>query len=187
MLLLGYGAFGFFPGFSAIYLLKVLEASVNYSIYGTAKHALFLPLNPIDTCHAKMTIDTLFWRFGDLLQALTIFVGLHILNFTTQSFVYVNIALALIAVLLAKAIATRYRFALRRGTGHENTVLPVGACGQDRIVDKTCQPGRPDRPPQERYPLSVPHLHSRFIPIHRLEQVRESADHHEQESGSGLV
>lgn len=109
VMVIGYSIFGFVPVFSAIYVLKILEASVDYSIQGTARHALFLPLNPIVTCHAKMAIDTFFWRFGDLILALVVLVGLNVLNLGTMHFVIINVILALVCTILAISVGASYR------------------------------------------------------------------------------
>lgn len=108
-LVLGYAMYGIIPVFTSIYLLKILEASLDYSIQGTAKHALFLPLNPIVTCHAKMTIETFFWRFGDLVQALMIFLGLNFLNLGSHHFAAINLILAVVCISIAASIGRDFR------------------------------------------------------------------------------
>ena len=136
ILVVGYSVFGFVPAFGAIYLLKILEASVDYSIHGTAKHALFLPLNPIVTCHAKMTIDTFFWRFGDLIQALLIFVGLNFLDFGTTHFVVINVVLAIVCVVLAHSVGASYRLLAgdERSSDESATTASEQLPGRSRIA-----------------------------------------------------
>lgn len=109
VLTMGYAVFGFMPVFSTIYVLKILEASIDYSVQGTAKHALFLPLNPVVTCHAKMTVDTFFWRFGDLINAIVIGLGINFFGFDTAHFVAINVGLSAICVALALSIGADYR------------------------------------------------------------------------------
>ncbi len=123
VMVIGYSIFGFVPVFSAIYVLKIIEASVDYSIQGTARHALFLPLNPIVTCHAKMAIDTFFWRFGDLIQALVVLVGLNVLNLETVHFVIINVILALVCTILAVSVGANYRALAGTKTSTEKSPL----------------------------------------------------------------
>ncbi len=54
---------------------RSLENSTDYSIQNTARQALFLPTSREAKYKAKQAIDSFFWRAGDLLQAVVVFVG----------------------------------------------------------------------------------------------------------------
>ena len=82
---LGYGMLalspllgGFVPIFTLIRLVKIAENSIDYSLMNTTRHALFLPVDRDAKYEGKTAIDTFFWRFGDLVQAGAVFVGLQL-------------------------------------------------------------------------------------------------------------
>lgn len=111
--LLGYGIMAFIPIFSIIRLVKILENSVDYSINQTTRHALYLPLGRAQKYEGKTTIDTFFWRFGDLIQAGAFWVGLNVAGLTIPQFAFVNLALAGVWLGLAIALGRRYRHHVR--------------------------------------------------------------------------
>jgi AAA family ATP:ADP antiporter len=51
--------------------------------------------------NAKQAIDTFFWRAGDVLSALLVFVGTQVLAFKTQHFALVNMVLVAIWLMIA--------------------------------------------------------------------------------------
>jgi AAA family ATP:ADP antiporter len=104
----GYGLMAFMPVFSIIRLVKILENSTDYSIMNTARHSLFLPLRAAEKYQARITIDAFFWRFGDLIQALVVYIGIYLLDFETRHFVIMNMFLALVWIALSVQIGRRY-------------------------------------------------------------------------------
>lgn len=92
--LAGYALVAFIPVFTLIRLFKLIENSTDYSLMNTARHALYLPLTAAQKYEGKTTIEAFFWRFGDLLQAGAIFVGLHWLQFDIREFAMLNVALS---------------------------------------------------------------------------------------------
>src|SRR5207253_9558941 len=60
---------------AVVRMVKVLENGTDYSIQNTARHALFLPTSREAKYKAKQAIDSFFWRAGDVLQAVVVFVG----------------------------------------------------------------------------------------------------------------
>lgn len=110
---LNYGLIALVPAFSLVRLMMIAENSSNYSIHNTACHSLFLPLTRQQKYIGKTTVDTFFWRFGDLLHAFMIFVANHWLGLTLAAIMLVNLALALSAFALALAIGQRHRTELR--------------------------------------------------------------------------
>ena len=89
-------------------LAKILENSTDYSIQNTARHALFLPTSREAKYKAKQAIDSFFWRAGDMLQAVVVFVGTQ-LAFTMRSYALVNVVLVAIWLVLVVAIAREHR------------------------------------------------------------------------------
>ena len=114
IVLLGYGLVAFLPVFSIIRAVKIVENSVDYSIMNTARHALYLPLPTAHQYEGKTTIDTFFWRFGDLAQAGLIYAGHNWLDFGTAQFAMVNVVLAAIWIGVAARIGKRYAGAFPR-------------------------------------------------------------------------
>ena len=93
--LIGYGLVVFVPLFALLRAVKICECAGNYSILNTARQALFLPLSTSGKYEGKIAADTFFWRFGDLIPAVIVFVGLNWLGFEAQQFAIVNIGLSL--------------------------------------------------------------------------------------------
>jgi hypothetical protein len=69
---------------------------------------LFLPLSATEKYQAKITIDAFFWRFGDLIQALAVYVGLNVLGFEARQFAVMNMLLAVLWIGLAVQVGRRY-------------------------------------------------------------------------------
>jgi AAA family ATP:ADP antiporter len=93
--LIGYGLVVFVPVFALLRAVKICECAGNYSILNTARQALFLPLSTSGKYEGKIAADTFFWRFGDLIPAVIVFIGLNWLGFEAQQFAIVNIGLSL--------------------------------------------------------------------------------------------
>jgi AAA family ATP:ADP antiporter len=105
----GYAAIGLLGGLAVLRVAKTAENSTDYSLQNTVKQALFLPTSREAKYKAKAAIDTFFVRFGDAGSALVVAVGLHVLHFGPRSFAFVNVALALLWILLNVGIAREHR------------------------------------------------------------------------------
>ena len=103
-----YSLIAFIPIFSIVRLAKILENSTDYSIQNTARHALFLPTSREAKFKAKQAIDTFFWRFGDMLQAGVVFIGLQ-MGLGLTGFALVNVTLVLLWLGLVAAIAREHK------------------------------------------------------------------------------
>jgi len=79
----------------------------------TTRHALFLPLDRAEKYEGKTTIDTFFWRFGDMVQAGAFYIGLEVFGMTMIQFAAVNMVLAVIWIVLAVQIGRQYRHLVR--------------------------------------------------------------------------
>jgi AAA family ATP:ADP antiporter len=144
ILAVGYGVLavapvldGFIPIFSLIRRIKVADNGVDYSLMNTTRQALFLPVDRDSKYDGKLAIDTFFWRFGDLLQAAAIYVGLHLLGWTTHDFALLNFALALVFIALANQMGLTYSRKVMESAGN---TAPEAV---EPIPDLHCSPGRP--------------------------------------------
>ena len=132
---------GFIPIFSLIRRVKVADNGVDYSLMNTTRQALFLPVDRDSKYDGKMAIDTFFWRFGDLLMAAGVYVGLNLLAWKSQQFALLNLALALTWVLLALAMGRSYSSKTLESTAN---TAPEAV---DPIPDLHCAPGQSFRHP----------------------------------------
>lgn len=106
--LVSYSSLAFFPFLSIVRVAKTLENSSDYSIQNTTRQALFLPTSREAKYKAKQAIDSFFVRFGDMLQAVVVFIGTT-LAFTTQHYAFLNISLIAVWFVLALGIAAEHR------------------------------------------------------------------------------
>jgi ATP:ADP antiporter, AAA family len=95
---------GFVPIFTLVRWIKIAENSVDYSLMNTTRQALFLPVDRDSKYDGKTAIDTFFFRFGDLIQALALYVGLNHLHWDASQFALLNLLLAFAWIALAVAI-----------------------------------------------------------------------------------
>ena len=93
--LVSYGAMALVPVVAVVRAMKVAENSTNYSINNMARQVLWLPTTAEMKYRAKPAIDTVVVRVADGLAALTVLVGVHILDVSTQSFLLANVTLTL--------------------------------------------------------------------------------------------
>jgi AAA family ATP:ADP antiporter len=93
--LLSYGTMSFLPLFAIVRVAKIGENSVDYSIYNTAKQALYLPTSREVKYVAKQAIDTFVVRSGDLISGGLVVLGVY-LKLAPQHFAMMNVALALV-------------------------------------------------------------------------------------------
>jgi ATP:ADP antiporter, AAA family len=103
-----YGTAAAAPLLGIVSLVKMLENSTDYSINNTAKHALFLPTSREAKYKAKQAIDSFFFRAGDMLQALVVFIGVQ-LAFDIRAFATVNLVFVLIWIVVCVGIGREHR------------------------------------------------------------------------------
>ncbi len=106
---LAYGLIAFVPIFTIIRVAKIVENSTDYSLMNTARHALYLPLSDAHKFEGKTAVETFFWRFGDLLQAGAIYVGLEWLKLAPESFAFLHMLLAAVWIWVAFKLGALYR------------------------------------------------------------------------------
>jgi ATP:ADP antiporter, AAA family len=98
-----YTLLAFAPLLSLIRIAKVAENSTDYSIQNTARHALFLNTSREAKYKAQSAIDSFFWRAGDGLSALLVFIGTR-LEFDIRHFAAANALFVLLWLMIAAAI-----------------------------------------------------------------------------------
>jgi len=104
-----YGLIGAVGGLALVRVAKIAENATDYSVQNTVRQALFLPTARAVKYQAKAAIDTFFVRFGDLLSALVVGIGLHQLDLGPRELAIVNVGLVGGWLAIAVAIARRHR------------------------------------------------------------------------------
>jgi ATP:ADP antiporter, AAA family len=104
IMVLNYGLIFMFPVFALVRFMMIIEMTANYSIQNTANHTLYLPVTREEKYVGKTTIDTFFVRFGDLVQAMLVFVVAQWLGLEVGWIIAINLCLALVLVALGSAI-----------------------------------------------------------------------------------
>jgi len=142
--LVGYGLVGFFPLLTVIRAVRLGEQSTDYSLTNSTRQALFLPTDRRSTYEGKTTIETFFWRFGDLLQAGMVLVGTNALGMGATAFAFLNMGLAALWFAVAVLIGREYK---RLAAEKLTNVAPQLT---DAIPDAELRPG-------ERFVHQLPH------------------------------
>jgi AAA family ATP:ADP antiporter len=128
---------GFIPIFSLIRRIKFAENGLDYSLMNTTRQALFLPVDRDSKYDGKTAIDTFFWRFGDLLQAGGIFVGLHLFGWHSHQFAVLTFGLSLVWIWLAAIMGRDYSHKAQQG------MVNVAPQAVEPIPDLLYAPGEP--------------------------------------------
>jgi ATP:ADP antiporter, AAA family len=100
----GYAVVWAVPTLMVIFVVKVAENGVDYSLQNTLRQALFLVTSRPAKYKAKALVDTLFYRAGDVLAAGVVALGTW-LSFGTRGFVGVTVVLSAAWVGVALAVA----------------------------------------------------------------------------------
>ena len=103
-----YSLMAIIPIFSIVRVAKILENSTDYSIQNTTRQALFLPTSREAKYKAKQAIDSFFVRFGDMLQAVVVFIGTS-LAFNLRHFAVLNVVFVAIALAIVVGISREYK------------------------------------------------------------------------------
>ena len=108
----GFLLLGIMPVFLLLQSVLVIQRSLDYSLLNTTRNALLLPTSRDVKYQAKTAIDTFFYRAGDLLSTLSIFVGAKLFDQGYLQFVWMILVLcitmALVAWLVGREYARRY-------------------------------------------------------------------------------
>jgi len=124
----------------------VIENSVNYSLQITTRHALFLPVVREEKYVGKHTIDTFFFRVGDVLSGSFVYLASSIVGLGIVGFVVLNIALASVLLWLSRTIGTRHDNSAREvmanmppvvGAALDDVSIPAGQLSQMQLAADT--------------------------------------------------
>lgn len=127
---------GFIPFFYLVRRIKFAENGVDYSLMNTTRQALFLPVDRDSKYDGKTAIDTFFCRFGDLIQAVGVYIGLNLLSWQSHNFALLNLLLALGWIALATVMGRDYA---RKSSENLVNVPPEAV---EPIPDLLYSPGR---------------------------------------------
>ncbi len=104
-----YVSFGLFPLLAVLRVAKTAENTTDYSLNNTVRNALFLPLTKEEKYKAKQAVDTFFVRGGDVASAGVVALGLHVLNWESREFAWLNIGIVAVWILVGIMIRSHYR------------------------------------------------------------------------------
>jgi ATP:ADP antiporter, AAA family len=104
-----YGVAAAGAGLLMLRVLKTAENSTDYSVMNTAKQMLWLPTTRVEKYKAKQAIDTFFVRTGDVLAAVLVFLGTHVIVLGVAGFAWANIAVVLGAIGVAVMVVRENR------------------------------------------------------------------------------
>lgn len=108
LFLVGYLAMGVMPVLLLVKWTIVGIKSLDYSLLNTSRNALLLPTSRESKYEGKTAIDTFFFRFGDLLSAGTIALGIRVLHWDHDQFIFVSAAFSALMLVTALVIGKRY-------------------------------------------------------------------------------
>ncbi|MGQ0429300.1 MAG: NTP/NDP exchange transporter [Gammaproteobacteria bacterium] len=123
----GYLVVGVIPVFLLLQSVLVVQRSLDYSLLNTTRHALLLPGSRDAKYQAKTAIDTFFFRAGDLLSTLSVFVGLRVFDNGRHQFVWLVFVLSLTMALVAWLVGREY--ARRHEAARESRAGDLGVGG----------------------------------------------------------
>jgi AAA family ATP:ADP antiporter len=104
-----YSLFALAPVLSMIRIAKVTENATDYSLQNTVRRALFLPTSREAKYKALQAVETFFWRAGDLLSSVAVFLFIRQLDLSLRAFVIVNIVAVGVWLTLAAFLARENR------------------------------------------------------------------------------
>jgi len=122
-----YGIIAFVPVLGAVRWAKTAENATDYSLQNTLRHALFLVTSRAEKYAGKQAIDSFFWRAGDVLSALLVFVGTTFLALQTRGFALFNLGLVAVWLVLAVWIGRQYERRREAQGIDEEEIAPVAA------------------------------------------------------------
>jgi ATP:ADP antiporter, AAA family len=164
IMLLNYGLILVVPVFALVRLMMIIENATNYSIQGTTNHTLYLPVAREEKYVGKTTIDTFFVRFGDLLQAMLIYVAAQLMGLEVGWIIAINLSLAAVLFGLGTAIGRYHRSEIRHNlenlppvvhTRLPDVYVPAGQVLSFSVPDNAFMD--PDPGDTLRYSAGTPH------------------------------
>ncbi len=118
--LAGYSTAFALPLLGVLFVGRISESSLDYSLSNTTQQTLWLPTSREAKYKAKQVIDAFCRRGGDAVSAGVVWLGVHWLS--TRGFIAVNVAFTIVWMLLAIAIGRRWA----ASTPNAQAEAPVG-------------------------------------------------------------
>jgi AAA family ATP:ADP antiporter len=118
LMMASYSLLAVFPLLAVARPALIAENSVNDSLESTTRHALFLPVDRKSKYVGKHTIDTFFFRIGDVLSGSLVYLGSAVIGFGIAAFIATNLGLACLLLSLSWAIGRRHLRAARETLGN---------------------------------------------------------------------
>jgi AAA family ATP:ADP antiporter len=125
LMLLNYGLIALFPILLVARLTMITENSIYYSLQSTTRHVLFLPVSRKEKYIGKHTIDTFFFRLGDVLSGGFVYIASALLGLGIVGFVLINITLAGLLFRLSTAIGRGHQSAAAKTLSNKPPVLSL--------------------------------------------------------------
>jgi len=88
--------------------VKGIENGIDYSLMNTTKGALFLITSREEKYKGKAAAESFFYRSGDALAGLSLFVGVTFLRFTPEKFAGLNIIMTLVWITFCFLVIRQY-------------------------------------------------------------------------------
>ncbi len=110
-----YGLIAALPFLGVVRWAKTAENSTDYSLQNTVRQTLFLPMTREQKYKAKQAIDAFFWRAGDVLSAVVVWLGTTWLAMGASQFALFNMLLVVVWLLVAIQIGREYTRLVRDG------------------------------------------------------------------------
>ncbi len=123
LMLLNYSLLALLPLLVVARTTMIAENSVNYSLQTTTRHALFLPVSREEKYVGKHTIDTFFFRIGDVASGLLVFLAITVTGLGISGFAALNIILAALLLRVSVAIGKAHDEAAERQPDNKAPVL----------------------------------------------------------------
>lgn len=129
--LAGYLLIGVVPIFALLQSVLVVQRSLDYSLLTTTRSALLHPASREERFQARTAIDTFFYRSGDLLSTLSVYIGLKCFGDGRMQFVWLIMILSatmtLVAWLIGREYSRRFDTARESSRRAEISVTEPGA------------------------------------------------------------
>jgi AAA family ATP:ADP antiporter len=103
----GYGAAAVAPVIGVLFVGRVIESSLDYSLSNTTRQALWLPTSREAKYKAKQVIDTFVVRAGDAFSAGLVWIG-TMFAIRPHTFILLNVGLAALWVLTSWHLGKEY-------------------------------------------------------------------------------
>ncbi|TXS92147.1 ATP translocase [Parahaliea maris] len=146
LMIINYSLMALIPVLVVVRTALMLENSVNYSLETTTRHALFLPVRREEKYVGKHTIDTFFFRVGDVLSGGFVLLASAVLGLALEGFILVNALLAAALLVISIAIGRRHHEDAARSLSNqppiatgdlEDMIIPAGILTRMQLAEDT--------------------------------------------------